>query len=100
MWNTGHAGKSGDALPLGAPQLAWSFNHDGEAPPELIQALEEKSKVSLGEKRKLRANLIKLAKPQEGVDTLKGKLKGPVQSIPGVQAKLGFSYWKRRASSA
>lgn len=87
LWNTGHAGKPGDALPLGAPQLAWSFNHDGEAQPELIQTLEETFKVSLSEKRKKRSDLVKWAKPQEGVDALKGKFKGPVQSIPGVQAK-------------
>jgi hypothetical protein len=87
MWNTGHAGKPGDALPLGAPQLAWSFNHDGEAQPELIQALEKKFEVSLSEKRKMRADLTKLAQPQEGVDALKGKFKSPVQPIPGVQAK-------------
>jgi hypothetical protein len=87
MWNTGHPGKPGDALPLGAPHLAWSFNHDGEVKPELVQELEARFKVSTSEKRKTRADLVKLAKPQEGVEALKGKFKGPVQSIPGVQAK-------------
>jgi hypothetical protein len=87
VWNTGHAGKPGDALPLGAPQLAWSFNHDGEAKTELVQEMESKFKVSVSEKRNRRADLIKLARPQEGVDALKGKFKQPVQSMPGVQTK-------------
>jgi hypothetical protein len=87
VWNTGHAGKGGDALPLGEPKLAWSFNHDGEIQPGMIQEVEKKFDVSLTSKRKMRSDLTKLAKPQEGVDALKGKFKGPVQSIPGVQAK-------------
>jgi hypothetical protein len=87
VWDTGHSGKSGDALPLGEAKLAWSFNHDGEIQPGMIQALEKKFNVSLTEKRKTRSDLTKLAKPQEGVDAMKGKFKGPVQSIPGVQAK-------------
>jgi hypothetical protein len=87
LWNTGHSGQAGDALPLGEPKLAWSFNHDGEIQPGLMQAVEKKFDTSMTEKRKLRSDLTKLAKPQEGVDALKGKFKGKVQSIPGVQAK-------------
>jgi hypothetical protein len=52
-----------------------------------MQAVEKKFDTSMTEKRKLRSDLTKLAKPQEGVDALKGKFKGKVQSIPGVQAK-------------
>lgn len=87
VWNTGHSGKPGDALPLGEPKLAWSFNHDGEIQPGMIEPMEKKFDVSLTGKRKMRSDLTKFAKPQEGVDALKGKFKGPVQSIPGVQAK-------------
>src|SRR5690606_9655410 len=36
VWNTGHHGrKDATKLPTGEPQLAWSFNHDGEALPEI-----------------------------------------------------------------
>ncbi|WP_141733870.1 OBAP family protein [Oligoflexus tunisiensis] len=87
VWNTGNMEKKGDPLPYGEPMLAWSFNHDGEAQPGLVQTMEKKLDISVSGKRKLRSDLTKLAKPQEGVDTLKGKFKGPLQSIPGVQAK-------------
>jgi hypothetical protein len=30
-WNTGHGNQGGDAMPLGEPALAWSFNRFGEA---------------------------------------------------------------------
>lgn len=87
LWNTGHAGSKGDQLPLGAPMLAWSFNHDGEIQPQLVTSMEKKLNIETASKRKSRSELTKLAKPQEGVEALKGKFKGPVQSIPGVQAK-------------
>jgi hypothetical protein len=87
VWNTGHGDKKGDPLPYGKPMLAWSFNHDGEALPGLVQTMEKKLDISVSGKRKLRSDLTKLAKPQEGVDALKGKFKRPVQSIPGVEAK-------------
>lgn len=88
VWNTGQGdGNSGDKLPLGEPMLAWSFNHDGEIQPKLIETMENKFKISTANKRKIRSDLTRLAKPQEGVDALKGQFKGPLQSIPGVQAK-------------
>ena len=33
VWNTGAADRPADALPMGPPILAWSFNRDGEARP-------------------------------------------------------------------
>jgi len=84
MWHTGANGKSGDALPLGAPMLAWSFNRDGEILPSLVDARDTRTKISTGERRKDRADLKPLARPQSGVDALKGQFPRPTQDIPGV----------------
>ncbi len=84
VWNTGANGKSGDALPLGPAMLAWSFNRDGEMLPNMQEERDTRMKVKTGEKRKKRADLVKLAKPQSGVDDLKGKFGRASQEIPGV----------------
>jgi hypothetical protein len=84
MWNTGMNGKRGDALPLGAPMLAWSLNRDGELIPGLQEARDTALKVQTGAKRRARADLAPLAHPQSGVDALKGKFERPTQAIPGV----------------
>src|SRR5690606_14616668 len=88
VWNTGHHGLN-DArkLPTGDPMLAWSFNHDGEARDGLITNFEKKLDVSVDEIRQDRAILIQYADPQEGVNALAKKFKGPIRSIPGVVAK-------------
>lgn len=76
FWNTGHAGaNAGQKLPMGPANLAWSFNRDGEAKPEMVQAMEKKMNVQISEKRKERQDLAPLAKPQEGSEALKDKLK-------------------------
>lgn len=88
FWNTGHAGmKDSDQLPLGEPQLAWSFNRDGEMHPALFEGLESMLGGPVSEKRKQRQDLLSLAKPQEGVEALKGRFKGPVKDLPGVTEK-------------
>ncbi|WP_296949386.1 OBAP family protein [uncultured Massilia sp.] len=84
LWNTGYNGKRGDALPLGAPQLAWSFNRDGEILPNVQEERDTRLKIRTPEKRKERADLRPLAKPQSGVDDLKGRFQRPTQDIPGV----------------
>lgn len=84
MWNTGANGKRGDALPLGAPMLAWSLNRDGELMPGMQEARDTALKVQTGPKRRSRADLLPLAHPQSGVDVLKGKFDRPTQAIPGV----------------
>jgi hypothetical protein len=84
VWNTGANGKPGDALPLGAPMLAWSFNRDGELLPSMLEERDIRMKVHTGGKRKARADLKRLARPQAGVDVLKGKFPQPTQDIPGV----------------
>ena len=71
VWNTGAMGQSGDKLPLGPPMLAWSFKRDGEAKPALVEQRDEKMDINSTEKRRQRADLQSLAKPQSGGDELK-----------------------------
>lgn len=84
VWHTGQAGAAGDRLPLGPPMLAWSFSRDGEAQPGLVEARDKALGVNTTQKRKDRADLQRLAKPQAGVDDLKGKFGRPTRDIPGV----------------
>jgi len=84
VWNTGANGKPGDRLPLGPAQLAWSFSRDGEILPLMQEERDTRLKVVTPDKRKNRADLRPLAKPQSGVDDLKGKFARPTQDIPGV----------------
>lgn len=84
VWNTNMNGKRGDALPLGPAMLAWSFSRDGELMPQLQDARDTRTKISTAERRRDRADLRSLAKPQSGVDDLKGKYGRPTTEIPGV----------------
>jgi hypothetical protein len=84
VWHTGGPGAQASLLPLGEPMLAWSFNRDGEARPGLVETRDREMDVSTAQKRKDRADLRKLAKPQSGVDDLKGKFGRPTRDIPGV----------------
>jgi hypothetical protein len=83
-WNTGHEGMPGDRLPLGEPQLTWSFSREGEAEPGLVERRDRRLGMSTAEKREERQDLVPLAKPQAGVDRLNGRFDRPTQSIPGV----------------
>lgn len=84
VWNTGMNGKAGDALPLGPPMLAWSFSRDGELSPQLQDARDTRMKVNTDQRRRDREDLRKLARPQSGVDDLKGQYGRPTTAIPGV----------------
>jgi hypothetical protein len=84
VWNTGHEGQPGDKLPLGPPMLAWSINRDGELLPGLLEARDRRMGIDTAERRRNRADLVPLAKPQMGVDVLKGKFGRPTKDIPGV----------------
>lgn len=78
VWDTGHAGHpAAHDLPVGEPLLAWSYNHDGEIPPSLIEGRDERMQISTAEKRRERAPLSAQAKQQMGVDALKGKIQPP-----------------------
>lgn len=85
VWNTGREGMPADPLPLGPAMLAWSFNRDGEAAPGLVENRDQRLHVDSARKRQQRAELQKLARPQSGVDDLKGKFGRPTKDIPGVR---------------
>ncbi|TCS35608.1 uncharacterized protein DUF1264 [Paucimonas lemoignei] len=87
FWNTGQEGQLADKLPMGKPMLAWSFNRDNEANPGLVERRDKKMELNTAQKRKDRADLKALAKPQSGVDELKGKFGRQTQDIPGVVDK-------------
>jgi hypothetical protein len=84
VWNTGSMGQQADKLPLGQPKLAWSFNHDGEAKPGLVEQRDQTLGMNSREIRQERQEIVTLAKPQRGVDALKGKFPGATTSITGV----------------
>lgn len=83
VWMTGQ----GDKMPLGDAHLAWSFNRDGELRPELLQEWERRSGVNTADKRNSRQDLRELARPQSGVNELRGKFGRETRDIPGVAAK-------------
>jgi hypothetical protein len=83
VWMTGH----GHKLPTGRPMLAWSFNRDGEARPGLVEERDSKMNINSKEIRNKRQDLTALARPQMGVDALKGRFGRPTQDIPGVTDK-------------
>ena len=74
----------GHRLPLGPPMLAWSFNRDGEAKAGLVEERDKKMGIDSAAKRRERQDLAELARPQSGVDDLKGRFPGPTRDIPGV----------------
>ena len=84
VWNTGHPGAPGDTLPLGEPMLAWSFNRDGEAMPGLVEGRDKRMDIDTAKTRQQRSDLRAAARPQSGVDDLKGKFGRPTTDIPGV----------------
>lgn len=75
LWDTGHVGHSpAHPLPVGPALIAWSYNGDGEMPQAAERERDRRLGVNTAQKRKARQELVPLARPQEGVDALKGKL--------------------------
>jgi hypothetical protein len=73
-WHTGrHDGEPGDLLPLGEPQLMWSFNRDGEAEEALKADFQRALGHDESDKRRRRQDLVERAHPQRGVDTMAGE---------------------------
>lgn len=87
VWNSAPFGKTGDKMPLGEPSLEWSFNHDGEALPGLVEQRDRQLNIITADQRHKRAELSVLAKPQRGGDALKEKLSRPTAPLPGVADK-------------
>jgi hypothetical protein len=54
------------------PMLAWSFNHDGEAKPGLVERRDKQMEMNTSERRQGRQDLVALAKPQAGAEALFG----------------------------
>lgn len=84
VWNSAPFERIGDRMPVGAAMLEWSFNRDGEALPGLSEERDRRMDTNTGETRANRADLVPLAKPQSGVDALKGRFGRPTTPIPGV----------------
>lgn len=86
VWNTGHYGmKDGQSLPMGKPELAWSFNRDGEANAAMIEKAERQYRFKVKDRHGKRMDLVKLAHPQKGVDTLKDFFPVEGVAIEGVR---------------
>ena len=82
-WHTGRHDAPGHDLPLGDPQLMWSFNRDGECDERLKQDRNDAMRIDPGSKREQRQDLVGLAHPQHGVDTMADQFPGSTP-IPGV----------------
>ena len=85
FWKTGIYGQQADALPFGPAHLAWSFNHDGEDKPGMVQERDRRMGFDTADERKDRANLASLAKPQGGVDAMKPMFANASGAPSGVQ---------------
>lgn len=86
-WDTSRTKGAAASLPLGQPKLAWSFNRFGEARPGLVESRDQRMEISTEQRRRDREDLVPLARPQSGVDALRGRFPGPTQPIPGVVDK-------------
>lgn len=98
LWSTGTSGAAADALPLGPPRLAWSFNHDGEARADLVQQRDRSAGVDTAKVRAARQDLVATAQPQCGVDALVGRF-GATTGVPGVTARQDGCGTQRTATT-
>jgi hypothetical protein len=84
FWKTGVPGQKADPLPLGPAHLAWSFNRDGELPPDLVQARDARLGTNTTDNRQQRADLAAFARPQGGVNALAGRFPNAQGAPAGV----------------
>jgi hypothetical protein len=89
-WHTWHTGQhdqpGGDPLPMGDAMLMWSFNREGEMDKRLQHNRDQRMKLDTDAKQRSRQELVDLARPQHGVDTLKTAFAWTAtQPIPGVR---------------
>ena len=61
VWMTGMHGQKPDALPIGPSHLAWSFIHDGEDMPGLVEARDKRFGFDTRDARQDRQDLVALA---------------------------------------
>jgi hypothetical protein len=71
-WMAGMPDRQPDPLPYGPARLQWSFNRDGEELPGMVAARDKRMGLDTADARKNRADLVPLARPQGGVDSLAG----------------------------
>lgn len=83
VWMSGVHGREADRLPLGPAHLAWSFNRDGEARPEMIRQRDERMQLDTQAARQARQPWVAEARPQQGVDALRQHFP-QATPIPGV----------------
>jgi Protein of unknown function (DUF1264) len=83
-WKAGMYGQKGDDLPLGPARLQWSFNHDGEDAPGMVDARDQRMGLKTADARKDREDLTPLAKPQGGVDAMAGEFPNAKPAIAGI----------------
>lgn len=84
VWMTGTLDGPGDKMPLGDPMLAWSFNHDGEVKPGLVERRDKEMGIDSNKLKSERKDLLSAAHPQGGVDAIKSMFPG-AQPVPGVK---------------
>lgn len=76
LWHTGRhdgEGSPGHPLPYGDARLMWSFNRDGEADELLKADLMTGMGIDETRQRAQRRDLAADARPQRGVNALKGR---------------------------
>jgi hypothetical protein len=83
-WKTGMHGSPSDALPLGPPSLQWSLNRDGEEMPGIVEARDKRMDLDTSRARQERTDLAALARPQGGVDAMRGQFPNAKPAIAGV----------------
>jgi hypothetical protein len=84
LWDT--TGRRGPAdLPYGSAMLAWSFNYDGEADPEMVARRDRRFGIDSWENRRGRRDMVALARPQCGIATLRDQFGHETTPVPGVQ---------------
>lgn len=92
-WHTWHtnpvAGHPGMDLPYGDPKLMWSFNRDGECDEGLRRERDEAMHLDTDAKRADRQSFLSRARPQHGVDAMKGDFPGstPIPGVDDVEAE-------------
>jgi hypothetical protein len=69
-WMAGVHNQKADPLPFGPPHLQWSFNRDGEANPDMVQARDRRMNLDSNAARADRQDFVPLARPQGGVDAM------------------------------
>jgi hypothetical protein len=84
FWDAGTLSKPGDRVPMGEPMLAWSFNHDGEVEPGLVERRDKDMGIDTNMLIRERKDLLARAHPQGGVDAIESKFPN-ARAVPGVK---------------